>query len=260
MNGKYFNVKKSIFSKSEIEKNIPNKWKLKSLPLSFPMNKEKILKLENKLWYPLFLKPEWWQNSYWIVVIYNRKELENKLSEISDFSISYIAQKSANYIKEFEIFFIKDPDNLDYFKIISWVESKNNLWIKNCINGLDSKTTYHDILKKLSTSDINKITKYISELNDFRIWRIWLKANSLNDLVEWNLEFFEINIFIPFPLHLLDKDIPIKEKNIFIKDFTLYLAKLTKSLKVSWNEKNIFFPKMKKHYHFKLQHNIHIWK
>lgn len=256
----FFNEKKWIFSKIEIEKDIPKKWKLKSLNINFPINDKKISQLENELWFPLFLKPEWWQNSFWIIAVKNKKELIKNLNKISKSKISYIAQQAANYSKEFELFFIKDPDDFNKTKLISWVESKNKSGIKQYINWVDLNTTYHNILWKLKKSEISKINKNINKLQNFKLWRIWLKADSINDLIEGNFEIFEINIFIPFPLHLLDKNISNLDKNKFIIDFTYSLAKLTKNINFTWIKKNIFFPKIKKYYCFKLQYNNQIWK
>jgi hypothetical protein len=65
LNKKYFNEEKGIFSKLEIEENIPLKWKLKNLLIKSNKDisslKEEITK---KFSFPIFLKPEWGQNSH----------------------------------------------------------------------------------------------------------------------------------------------------------------------------------------------------
>ena len=149
INAKYFNHKKWIFSKYEIESHIPDKWKLQNCSIKFPMNHLSKIELEDQLWYPFFLKPEWWQNSHWIYVINNQDELQSRLLNISQYTTEYIAQKSAEYDNEFEILYTIDPDNDERIKIFSFVESKNNSWSKNCINGIHGSTTYHDVLFQL---------------------------------------------------------------------------------------------------------------
>lgn len=258
VNAKYFNKEKWIFSKYEIESFIPDKWKLKNFIIQFPMNNNQIEILEDQIWYPLFLKPEWGQNSHGIYIVSNRWELKKYFKNISRQSIPYIAQKSSSFFNEFELLFTNYNWNT---QLLSFVESRNNQKKWLFINGIHSETSYHNLLDKLSKSDKEKIIWYIKEINHFAIGRIWLKANSLRDFIWWNFEIFEINIFLPFPLHLLDENISKENKNHFLHNFTKCLAQLSSNISTTQkNNHNIIFIKIRKHYIIKLEHNKYYMK
>lgn len=61
LNNEYFNDEKKIYSKHEVEKNIPKKYRLHSSLIKKSTNVEDV---EKQVSYPVFLKPEWGQNSH----------------------------------------------------------------------------------------------------------------------------------------------------------------------------------------------------
>lgn len=259
MNAEYFNRQKGIFSKYEIESHIPDKWRLKSIAITQTSHIAQAKDISQELWFPLFLKPEWWQNSHGISLVENLSDLEEKLQDISRHDIAYTAQKASKYIKEFEILYTRNPVKPHEIIIQSIVQSKNDSCIENCVNGIHGTTTYHDISSQFTDKDIKILVWFIEEIGSFNIGRIGLKSWSIEEILQWKFEIFEINIFIPFPLHLLDDNIDQKDKNKFIKNFTTTLVKITGNIPKKYN-KSIFFRKMWTHYTIKIQHNSYYMK
>lgn len=260
LHAKYFNRKKWIFSKAEIESHIPDIWKLNSTYINNIDGIQKQIKqIEDNHSYPVFIKPEWGQNSHGISIVYSREELSDTLKSISKNSTPYVAQQASRYENEFEILYTRDPIKPNEIILQSIVESKNDTCDPHCVNGIHGTTSYHDILPKF-TQDMKLILiEYIQKIWEFRVARIGLKAENIKSMIEWKFEIFEINIFIPFALHLLDKDISKKDKNIFIKKFAKDLVILTWKNKqtIKWS---IFFKKLATHYTIKLQHNTYYMK
>jgi carbamoylphosphate synthase large subunit len=115
-NSHCFNEKKGIFSKYEIEKNIPDKWKLKNMFVSsedsIEKQKQDILK-EFSL--PIFLKPEWGQNAHGILLAKTEDELEGTLGLIKNIPYQYICQQSSNFKNEYEILYTKNLEVDDIY-------------------------------------------------------------------------------------------------------------------------------------------------
>lgn len=220
---RYFNLEKWYFSKYEIEKDIPNKWKLESIYIEKKTTKEEILKNFN---FPLFWKPEWWQNSHGITYIKDSTDLITFIQKTKDKKIQYLVQKSSIYLNEYEICFSKDPDNISEVIIHSIVQSVNVPW--TFISWIHAKTQYIEVMVNYSQEEINQLKTYILEVGDFTLWRIGLKANSCEEMIDWKFQIFEINIFIPLPLKLLANNISIEEKEDFLRYWTLTLSQLTK--------------------------------
>jgi hypothetical protein len=61
LNVEYFNDEKKIYSKYEVEKNIPKKFRLYS---GLIQKKTSSKDIEENVSYPIFIKPEWGQNSH----------------------------------------------------------------------------------------------------------------------------------------------------------------------------------------------------
>ena len=91
IHSKYFNKKKWIFSKYEIESCIPKNRKLTSYRINSSVNSTQLLE---KLNFPLFGKPEWWQNAHGIKFIEtNKTELFPKTLSLSEDQILKLSSK-----------------------------------------------------------------------------------------------------------------------------------------------------------------------
>ena len=117
MNGYYFNEHKGIYSKLDIDKVIPRRHHLQQCLFS----KESIPKI-----YPIFVKPEWGQNSNGISRIDNKEEYLKFVSESDSLKMPYIVQQAAMGKREFEIYYLRSPHNNDRYSFFSVTEVINN--------------------------------------------------------------------------------------------------------------------------------------
>lgn len=257
INSDYFNEKKWIFSKYEIEKNIPKKWKLNDYILN--MNDSKT-DWENNITlnfsFPLFLKPEWGQNSHWIYRVDEKKYLKEVLKNIKKSNTTYICQELANHNKEYEVLYVKSKTNSN-FSIFSITETINTTWEKYAIQWIHNNSKYKDITNKFTENEITIISNNIKTIWNFNLARVGIKANNIDWLIKWKFKVFEINIFLPFSLNLLDETISKKNKNKFIKKFVKELSYATKKISAK-KDKNIFWNMTLRHYIIKLNKNK-IW-
>ena len=97
LNAKYFNEKRKLFSKIEINQLIPKKWHL---------NEELVTTKTQIDDFPCFIKPEWGQNSYGIERADNANDWQKIKSAVLQKKQSYIVQQAALKKYEIEIFYI----------------------------------------------------------------------------------------------------------------------------------------------------------
>ena len=81
--------------------------------------------------------------------------------------------------------------------------------------------------------------------------RVGIKTNSKADLLAGNFSIFEINLFLPMPLFLLDQTISRPEKYTFIRHAMKTLAAAVKDIPRDQKRKSIFFNMLKAHYRVK---------
>ena len=251
LNAKYFNDEKGIFSKYEIEQLIADKWRLKSCLIN---NNTDIIETLKWFKFPVFFKPEWSQNSHWVKLFHCTKDLKEYIFKLKSFSSNYIIQEASKYKREYELCYSIDPKNQKDILLHSIVESKNPYKKKNYVNGIHTNTFYREVLWKINDGSKEKIKKYISEIWDFKLARIWFKTDSLESFIKWNFQIFEINIFLPMPLLLLAENINKNDKEIFLKKWSKNLVELSKNIPEKYN-KPIFFRKMLIHYKIKINNN-----
>lgn len=258
-NAEFFNDSKWIFSKYEIEENIPEKFKLKSIFLlssdSISTQKQNII---SNFKFPIFLKPEWGQNSHWIIFVEDKWDLDKYLKQIKRNRISYLCQESSILKNEYEILYTKDiiSNEINIHCITKTINIYENDYP---LNWIYKDSSYVSIINQFSISDINKLKKYILEIWNFNVWRIGLKANSISDLLLWNFKIFEINIFLPMMLSIFDSNLTKDEKTTSIKNYIKSLVKITKYSQEKY-DKPIFFRKIWRHYTIKFKHNKYLMK
>ena len=102
MNASFFNSKKGIYSKIDIDKLIPQQWRVPQFYLNNCTPPKQ---------YPVFLKPEWGQNSYGIKVINNEQDYRKAQVSLANTKIPYIVQEQAKGQFEYELFYIQDPSD-----------------------------------------------------------------------------------------------------------------------------------------------------
>jgi hypothetical protein len=243
LNAGYFNRDKGIYSKYDINLLIPHEWRLNQ-------NFDNISLVPVD--YPVFVKPEWGQNSYGIY----RADSESHLSQVRDAiakrDLSYLVQEAAKEPREFEIFYIRRADSPNDFAVLSITEVKNRNENRFPINGVhNSDTYYRDRTMDFTAEEIAGIWQNLRKIGQFRVARVGLKANSEVDLLQGLFHIVEINLFTPMPLNLLDPAKTWPENTRFIKRSMVHLMWNAKAISSRQIRENIFFRKLIAHYKVK---------
>jgi len=254
LNAKYFNHNKGIFSKLDMDQLIPPNWRLSQWvdhPAIIPET------------YPVFLKPEWGQNSKGIQRADNLRMFKQLRLLKPHSSVQYLVQQGAQQNGEFEVFLIPQPAHC--MPTISPTDTSNELvgtlsitQVINRsneqypINGIyNSATEYVDVSDQLSVQEKQKLYALLRTLGPFNICRIGLRANSLDDVLAGKFHIIEINLFFPMPLILLCKNVSLIKKYQFMIRNMWLLAKVTKAMPKDQPFKDIFFKKLSFFYQVK---------
>jgi hypothetical protein len=102
-----------LYSKIDIDEHIPLKWRLQQYYFD---------KNHMPTEFPVFLKPEWGQNSNGIVRIDTKEDF---LTVQIKSKIPYIVQQVAAEVYEYEIFYIRDTDNPQHLAVLTITQSIN---------------------------------------------------------------------------------------------------------------------------------------
>lgn len=241
LNAEYFNSKKGIFSKIDLDKYIPPKWRLEQSYLS----KDNLPKQ-----YPVFIKPEWGQNACGIELSPSQDALEKFIEKMLPHKVPYIVQALAKGEKEYEIFYIQDPNDSQSYITLTITEVINH-HEQYPINSVYNKHThYHDRTAYFTEQEQSIIKQHLAQLPCFRIARIALKTHSQQALLAGDFKIIEINLFTPFPLNLLDKTSGDNQHK-FIKDNMYRLATLSRNIPQENFKPYLFFKKVRRHYQIK---------
>ncbi|WP_194842472.1 hypothetical protein [Endozoicomonas sp. OPT23] len=236
LNAGYFNNTKGIFSKLDMDQRIPARWKL----AQYRDNGQVVP--EN---FPVFLKPEWGQNSAGVVRADNIQALhENRASREGD-DQPYLIQESARGSREFEVYLILSDTNKDQFATLSITEVTNTSGDDLPVNGIYNKQTcYQDISGSFSADQLQKLWSHLKQVGQFRTARFGIRADNLNELVSGEFKIFEINLFLPMPLALVSSNVTRLEKLAMVCRLTKQLAAVTRTLPEQRKVRSIFFRKL----------------
>jgi len=202
--------------------------------------------------YPVFLKPEWGQNSYGIYRADSQQEFGVIQEQIADKEFTYVVQEAAEQSREFEIYYIRRAEKPDMFAMLSITEVENKHEKKHPINGINNiHTSYRDLTQSFLDNETQIVWDQVKKIGNFRMARVCIKADSEADLLLGNFHIVEINLFTPMPLNLLDPEILWVEKARFIKTGMFFLAENTKAISAKQERKNIFLKKLSMHYKVK---------
>lgn len=242
MNASFFNAKKGIYSKLDIDRLIPQKWRIPQYYLNNSVSPTQ---------YPVFLKPEWGQNSYGIKVINNAVDYKNAQNTLAKTKIPYIVQEQANGHHEYELFYIQDPSDAEQHCCFTISETINTT-DKTPINSTHNPNTqYKDLSDSFNKEELEKIKSHLKKLPNFRIARVALKAESKESLISGDFDIIEINLFAPMPLNLLDPKHSDQYKNAFIVKNMKQLALLSKNIPKTHFKPFVFCKTVLRHYQIK---------
>lgn len=239
LNAPYFNSSKGIFSKLDIDNCIPADWRLSQGPLRTEIEPAS---------FPVFMKPEWGQNSHGIFRVDNLEEFKAGCRRVICKDIDYIVQEAAKEAREFELFYIRSARDKNQHATFSITEVVNTGDDALPINGIHNQhTVYHDRTEQFSTGELDILWQHFNALCEYRIARVGLRANSVDDLLAGVFHVIEINLFLPMPLSLLDTTMSWKCKIDFIKKAMDHAALAVKALPEEQENKPIFFKKLVAH-------------
>lgn len=217
--------KKGVFCKSIIQNFIPPEYQL---PLVTLGANEDIVSWQNKissLNYPVIIKPDLGQNSKHIHIAYNSED--KCISKQRKIPVDFVAQQVATGI-EYDILFISNEVDKNY-SLFSIVElSQPNMQEKIPIHGIYQGTQYKEINHLIEPQKLRKFAQKIQTEFNFKFARIGVKAQSLDDLLNFNFKTIEVNLFLPLCLNVLDTSISEHKRISFLKYYIYTLIVLTK--------------------------------
>ncbi|MDP0589460.1 MAG: hypothetical protein QS748_09850 [Candidatus Endonucleobacter bathymodioli] len=235
LNAPYFNEHRDIFSKLDMDKRIPKQWLLEQfidLGVYSPSH------------YPVFVKPEWGQNSQGVVRVDNLLQLNAQRQKRTARHSFYLIQQAAPELCEFELFMIPKIENSQQFFTLSVTETCNRSADKLPVNGIYNPDSYYkNCASQLTEAQLHKIWSHLKQMGNYRIARYGVRANSLNELVSGNFHVVEVNLYTPMPLLLLVSDFTLLEKFHFIKQNMKQLVLVTQSIPKGQLTKPVFFKK-----------------
>jgi hypothetical protein len=243
LNHTYFNKEKNIFSKLDLDDHIPSRYLLNQV-----LDDGKIVPE-----FPVFVKPEWGQNSHGVGIARNRDELNVLRQKRGNIKVAYLLQEAAKETREFEFFYIRRADNPGDYAVVSLTETVNKSKEPLVINGINNHdSVYTDVDSLLSKEQQATLWETFSSIGCFYFARVGVKANSLEDLVAGAFHVVEVNIFLPMPLILLDNSKRLRDKLQFIHQSMEAAAKLAAKVTFSGTERcPIFFKQLVAHYKVK---------
>ncbi len=240
LNSKDFNNVKGIFSKLEMDTHIPDQWRLNQ----YYYNKKKVPDV-----FPVFLKPEWGQNSNGIIRVHNAVEYCKADQHIRDTAIPYVVQHAATGREEFEVYYLRSPENSQEYGVFSITRVKNRSGMRHPINSIHNpETAYQDVTSTFSEKEKQDLWNSLNSVGDFRMARVCIKADSKEAVLRGMFQIVEINLFLPMPLILLATNVDEKKKHFLIREIMTIVARLVKKIPHNETGKSIFFRKMEVHY------------
>ncbi len=222
LNARYFSAEQGIFSKLSLDALIPQRWRLAQQidsDLHEPSN------------FPVFLKPEWGQNAHGIHRIDDRSQLLSMRTRLRRCPQRYLMQEAAPGSREFEIFSIDVDSQDEYHDVFTITEAINHKERFPINSKFNRFTRYADISDQFSTNELATISRHMSEIGEFGICRVSVRADSTEALIAGIFHVIEINLFVPMPINLLDTNDTWQHKWRFIRRSMMCLAQATKTLK-----------------------------
>lgn len=231
LNSPRFDRRSGIFSKLDIDQDIPQKWKLDQR-----LDDGRYLPPD----WPVFVKPEWGQNAAGVERADNPEELERIRARIKNDKIRYLLQQGATERREFEVFSIRDSVDKQSYAVLTVTEAVNDEE-PNPINGIyNPGTSYVEITGQFDRSELCHLWQHMNSIGNFNISRASLRANSTSDLLAGKFHVIEINLFLPMPINMLDRRFSRKQIFDMIRRYMMSLARITKARDKSLPEKPVF--------------------
>lgn len=230
LNARWFDGENGIFSKMDIDRLIPSRWRLDQRFDDGSFIPEA---------WPVFVKPEWGQNAAGVRRANNASELGAIRQEIADEEIRYLVQQAARESREYEVFWIRAPES-GKFAVMTVSEALNSgePYPVNSVH--NPATRYQDITDQFSGEELFALEALMREFEDFGIARASLRADSKEDMLAGRFHVIEINLFIPMPINMLDSRYRWWETLAMVWNYMVALARVTRARDKSLPEKPVF--------------------
>ena len=221
LNARYFCRERGIFSKLATDSLIPEQWRLLQR-----VDSEAVVPSS----FPVFLKPEWGQNARGIHRIDDNEQLESVRIALSGSPQRYLMQHAAPGQREYEIFSI-DSNKLDGRHDVLTITEATNTHERYPINSKYNRNTrYTDVTAQFAPDQLATVAGYLSQIGQFGICRMSVRADSHDELVAGHFHVIEINLFLPMPINLLDGSYSWRQKWRFIRASMISLAQATRMM------------------------------
>ncbi len=215
----------------DLDKLIPEKWRLDQRyddGRYIPQN------------YPVFLKPEWSQNAGGIHRADSEAMLIEARSSIRDSDVAYLIQQGASESREFEIFSLRSHNDKSTFSVLTITEACNEAEA-NPVNSIyNPDTQYFDKTNRLNNAQKQTLWRLLESMGSFSICRLSVRANSLEALLNEKFHVIELNLFTPFPIHMLDQKFSFVDLAKMVLGYMYKLAKLTRLRDKTLKEKPVY--------------------
>ena len=231
LNARYFSSEQGIFSKLSMDSLIPERWRLVQEIDSDGCEPSR---------FPVFLKPEWGQNAHGIHRADSHEQLISLRGKLANEPQRYLLQEAAPGLREFEIFSIdanRRDGKHDVFTVTEAINSREAYPINSKYN---RHTRYADITSQFTAEQQVQIADYLSQIGEFGISRMSVRADSLEALVEGDFHVIEINLFLPMPINLLDASYNWRQRLQFIGNAMMNLARATQLIEPQARTQPIF--------------------
>ena len=236
LNSPCFNAKEGIFSKKEMDRLIPEKWRLQHV-YDDEEDDDSAYKPEN---YPVFVKPEWGQNASGVFRADDAASLAKIRKITRQARTRYLIQQGASEKREFEIFSILHHADKNRYAELTITETTNSSEI-NPVNSIyNPATAYREITDKFSEPQKQALWELLGQIGRFGISRASLRADSIAQMLAGKFHVIEVNLFAPMPINLLDPKYSNSELWQMIRRYMLALARITKYRDQSLTEKPVF--------------------
>lgn len=235
INAAHFNESLGIYSKNDIDKNIPPSWRLEQSV------DDGLLVPEH---FPVFVKPEWGQNGQGVRRADNATELAYIRNHCMNNKMVYLIQEAAKAKREFEIFYIRNHRDLNRYATLSVTETCNTSGMDLPVNSVKNEHTFYtSMTAKLTDEQLEEIWQRIARIGHYNFARVGVRADSLEALQQGDFKVIEINLYLPMPINLMDKTVEFKEKFRFILSSMNHLVSLVGSIPKTQERKKIFIKK-----------------
>ena len=235
LNASFFDREAGIFSKAGINELIPAQWRLAQWYDDGARMPEG---------YPVFVKPEWSQNARGVHRADNADELRRTCEQIKSMGVKCLIQEAAMEANEYEIFSIPHHHDPKRYAVFTITQTCND-FEPNPVNGIyNPNTRYIEITDSFSAAQLAQVWRLMRRIGSFKIARVSVRANSIDDLLQGKFHVIEVNLFLPMPINLLDTRYANKDIFSLVMRYMKSLALATKYRDKTIETKPVFIASM----------------